>query len=220
LIRTLLRDERGQVEFFDALIALLILGGVVGALGLGVVVALVASILIMTPMALFIFIWRKIFPIARSIAEWTTNRVNFFPFVTFMLIIISATGIPLIIWIVLFFYTGYWVFFALSLPLIPILGLALLINGVALGLAIIKWTIDLNHYMFDRFRTRFLTFAFGMVMRIARRHQLAAESPKPGANKRRWRRKRPQNKAANPQKKAENPHSSANKRRWRPKRRQ
>ena len=86
-----------------------------------------------------------------------------------------------------------------------------------MGLVITKRTIDLNHHMFDRFRTQFLTFAFKMVMRIAARKQEKAAMP-PKA-KRRWRPKRRQNKVNNAQKKAENLHSSANKRRWRPKRR-
>jgi hypothetical protein len=127
-----------------------------------------------------------------------------------MQLLIIPTGTLLIIWIVCYYFTGHLAFLILLLPLVPILGLELVIFGVPMGLAIIKLTMDLNHHMFDRFRTQFLTFAFKMVMRIAARKQEKAAMP-PKA-KRRWRPNRRQNKAANPQKKAENLHSSANKR--------
>ena len=157
--------------------ALLILAGVVAALGLGVVVAIVASILILTPIALFVFIWQRIFPFARSIAEWTANRVNLIPFFLFMQLLIIPTGTLLIMWLVLYFTTDSVIFLLLALLLVPILGLELVIFGVPMGLAIIKMTMDLNHHMFDRFRTRFLTFAFRMVMRRAERKQEKAAMP-------------------------------------------
>lgn len=212
MIRTLLKDERGQIEVLLLLLLLLFLVGV--ALFGGAIVA----ILLLTPIALFLFIWRRVFPFARSIAEWTTNRVNFFPFVLFMLLLLTITGILMVMWFVLYAQTGSAIFFLLGLLLLPIHGLALLINGVALGLAITLWLIRLNHHMFDRFRTRFLTVAFGMVMRRAERKQEKAAMP-PKA-KRRWRVKRRQNKANNPQKKANNPQSRADNPHSRPKKRQ
>lgn len=203
-MRTLLQDERGEVNLW---VVFLIIAGVVALLGIGVVVALVASTLILTPIALFVIIWRRIFPFARGIAEWTANRVNLIPFFLFMNLIILPTSTLLIIWFVLYWQTGSIVFLLLALPLIPVLGLALLIFGIPMGLAIIVFTMRLNHHLFDRFRTRFLTFAFNMVMRIAKRKQERAERPQKRAKMRLRRGKRQQPKVENPQKKAENPQS-------------
>lgn len=146
--RTFLKDERGQ---FDVLFILALL--FFGAFAL-----LVGVILLLAPIALFLYIWRIIYPFGRSIAEWTTHRRNVRPFVIFMLIVIVTTGIPLIIWLLL--SPQYPSLIYLILPLSPIFAIAVIIFSVALGLAIILWLVRLCRWAFARFRRGFLRISF------------------------------------------------------------
>ena len=175
-----------------------------GALGLGVVAALLGATLVLTPVALFIFVWRRVFPLAKSIAEWVSNRMNFIPFTLFMLLLIDICLDLMIIWFVCFYYTGHSAFLILGLLVLPLLGQALFIFNVGFNLAIIRWLILFNQHRYQHFRTQFLTFAFRMVMRRAEKRQ-AKE-------------KMLQSKAENQQAKPENTHNKVNKRRWRAKR--
>lgn len=160
---TFLKDERGQLEIF------FILAGVVAALGMGLVVAVVAAILVLAPVALSLYIWRIIFPFARSIAEWTASLRNFLPFVNFTLLVADVAFLFIIDWLFLYALTGSVIFILLALPWLPILAIALLINVVGLGLAIILFTLRLCHWAFDRFRTWFHLTAFKLLMRLPER---------------------------------------------------
>jgi hypothetical protein len=204
LIRTLHKDERGQIEVL--LLLLLVLAFMVAA----VIAVLLAATLILTPIALSIYIWQRIFPFARSIAEWAADRINLITFFLFMQLLIIPTVTLLILWIILYWQTESVAFILLALLLIPILGLELVIFGVPMGLAIILITIRLNHHLYQRFRTRFLTFALKMVMRIAKRKQEKAEGPRKNTKRRRSIAKRKQNRVENPQKQANNPQKRVN----------
>ena len=204
----------------EIIYAILILAGVVVALGMTLLAATLGAILILTPVALLLYIWRIIFPFLRSIAEWLTNPTNGLPFFLFMFIVLSITGAPLGLWLLLFYLTSHWAFLLLALLLIPIFSLALLINGVALGLFLLAILVKLNQHTFLRFRTRFLTTAFRIVMWRAKRKQEREERPKPRAKRRKLGLKRRRRAKEEPPEAVERPKPRAKRRKWGLKRRQ
>jgi len=129
----------------------------------------IAAVLMLAPIALFLYVWRIIFPFFRSIAEWLTNRMNCLPFFLFMFIITDINVGLLTIWLILL--PDHPAVIWLILPLLPILQTALLIIFVALQLVLIARLVRLNQHAFVRFRTWFLTTAFRIVMWRARRRQ-------------------------------------------------
>ena len=134
----------------DNIIAILILAGV----ALMILMLPIAAIFILSPIALTIFIWRKVFPFGWGIAEWLTNRRNFIPFVLFLLII-EAIIVILVILAYFFTVNVHW----LGILAFPFLLLVLAIVSIlfwgGLGLAIILWVVRLSHGSFARFRGGF-----------------------------------------------------------------
>ncbi|MCK4965121.1 MAG: hypothetical protein KAS54_08555, partial [Dehalococcoidia bacterium] len=117
---------------------------------------------VMIPLAAFaaltlvavIFAWIKIFPFARGIAEWITERRNLLPFFIFMLIAI-ATIVVLLIGAYFFTVKVSSVGYLAILPLCLILGIVWIIFWGGMGLAIIMWITRLSHWGYAHFRTRF-----------------------------------------------------------------
>ncbi len=105
-------------------------------------------------LAAFIFSSIKIFPFARGIAEWVTDRRNLLPFVLFMLIAIAVT-VVLLIGAYFFTVKVSSVGILALLPLILILGIAWIIFWGGMGLAIILWITRLSHWGYTHFRTLF-----------------------------------------------------------------
>lgn len=142
---------------------------VLAVVAVALVIGTVVAFVLLSLVALFLYNWRILFPLARSIAEWTTNRLNFLPFVNFMLLLIIPTGTLFMIWLVLYAYTDHIAFIILALLLIPILAIELIIFIVPLVLAFILWIMRLCHFVFARFRTWFLMTSFKLVMMLPRR---------------------------------------------------
>jgi hypothetical protein len=132
------------------ILTLIILAGV----ALVILMLPVMVIMILAPIALTIFIWRKVFPFGWGIAEWTTTRRNFIPFVLFLLII-EAILVILFILAYLFAVNVHW----LGLLVMPLIFLALAVTATilsgGLGLAIILWIVRLSHGGYARFRGGF-----------------------------------------------------------------
>jgi len=206
LIHKFLKDERGQLDILVLLLDLLVIVAVV------LLAVIIVALLLFALIALFLYIWRIIFPFFRSITEWLMNPVNGAPFFLFMLILITITGALLDLWIFLFYLTSHWAFLLLALLVVPLLSLALLINGVALGLAIMAVLVRLNQHTFHRFQTRFLTTAFRIVMWRAKRKQPREQRPKPRAKRRRLGLKRRQKAEEEPQEAVDRPKPNAKRR--------
>jgi len=149
----------------------------------------VVTCLLLGQVALFLYVWRIIFPFFRSIADWFHNRVNCLPFFLFMFIILNILGALMAIYIVLL--PDHPALIWLILIDLPLLSLALLIFNSALLLVLAAGLIRLNQHLFIRFRTWFLTTMFRLVMWRAKRRQAREEEPpKPKRPRRRLRRRR------------------------------
>ena len=105
-------------------------------------------------LAAFIFSSIKIFPFARGIAEWVTDRRNLLPFVLFMLIAIVITA-ALLTGADYFASQVHWVGWFAFILLLLIIGIECIIFGSVMGLAMILWIIRLSHWGYAHFRTRF-----------------------------------------------------------------
>lgn len=148
--------------------------------------------LLLGQVALFLYIWRIVFPFLRGIADWLTNRMNFLPFFLFMLMSVTALGALVAIFII--FLPDHPALIWLVLLNLPLFSLALLILNSALGLVIIKGLIKLVQLLFIRFRTWFLTTMFHLVMWRATRGQARGEKPPKPKKRPRRRLKRRRNK--------------------------
>lgn len=196
------------MEILLLLLLLLFLGAA------ALLAVIIVALLLLTPIALFLYIWRIVFPFTRSITEWLMNPVKGAPFFLLMLILITITGTLLDLWIFLFYLTSHWAFLLLALLVVPILGLVLLINGVALGLVLLAVLVKLNQHTFHRFQTRFLTTAFRIVMWRAKRKQEREQRPKPRAKGRGLGLKRRQKAKEEPQEAVERPKPNAKRRKF------